>query len=265
MNIFQAIILGIIQGFTEFLPVSSSGHLLLAQSLFGIQQDSLVFEVILHLGTLIPVVIVYWKDIIKLIKQPFQKMTYLIVLGTLPAVFAALFLDDYIDIIFSGTKFLAFGFIITGFALLYADKIEDGWKKEDDIKYSDSIIIGIIQAIAIAPGISRSGSTIAGSLFRKLDRETAAKYSFLLSIPAILGGAVLEIAKIIKGDIVLASLDLFPMFIGFLAAMLSGYLAINFMLALIKKAKLKYFSIYVFILAAFILIDNFVLGSMFLK
>jgi undecaprenyl-diphosphatase len=262
MNLLEAIILGIVQGLTEFLPVSSSGHLLLTQNLLGITNDSLFFTVLLHVGTLIPVVIVFWKDIFELIKKPFQKMTYLLIIATLPAIVITLLLGDYFDLLYNSTIFLAFGFIITGCALLYSDRIKDGHKREKDISYADALIIGTVQGIAIAPAISRSGSTISGSLFRHLKRETAAKFSFLMSIPAIAGGLVLEVVKFFTGDAVVGDIDWLVMGGGFVAAMLSGFLAISFMMTLIKKCKLKYFSIYVFALAAVILVDQLALGGL---
>lgn len=265
MNLLQAIILGIVQGLTEFLPISSSGHLLLTEKLFGIHNDSLFFEVFLHVGTLIPVLIVFRNDILKLIKNPFQKMTYLLIVATIPAVLVTLVFGEYLDQLFNATLFLAFGFIITGCLLLYSDRVKSGYKKDKDITYLDALVIGAIQGIAIAPAISRSGSTISGSLFRKLKRETAAKFSFLMSIPAILGAVALQVMHIIKGDVIIVDMNWFNMCAGFVAAMLSGFLAVNFIMELIKRCKLKYFSFYVFALALLIIIDQLVLGSMIFK
>lgn len=264
MNLLQAIILGIIQGLTEFLPVSSSGHLLLAQRLFGLTNSSLVFEVAVHLGTLVPVFYFFWGDIVALIKKPFQKITYLLIVATIPAIIAVKLLGDNIDALFNATYLISISFIVTGLVLMYSDRVKDGWKKDRNVSYVDAAVIGAVQAVAITPGISRSGSTICGSLFRGLSRETAAKFSFLMSIPAILGAAVLQIIKIAQGEIAVADLNVINLCGGFVASMLAGFLAIGFMLALIKKCKLKYFSFYVFALAAFILADKFLLGGMFL-
>jgi undecaprenyl-diphosphatase len=261
MSLLESIILGIVQGLTEFLPVSSSGHLALAQKLFGIGDGSLFFEILLHVATLIPVLIVFRKDVIALIKKPFQKMTYLLITATLPAVIFTVLFGDYFGLLYESATFLAAGFIITGCLLLFSDKVRSGHKREKDISYADALIIGTIQGIAIAPAISRSGSTISGSLFRKINREAAAKFSFLMSIPAIAGGLVLEIAKIIRGDIVIGGVDWLVMGGGFVAAMLSGFLAISFMMALIRRCKLRYFSIYVFLLAAVILVDQLALSG----
>ncbi len=256
MSLLEAIILGIIQGFSEFLPISSSGHLVLFQKIFKINEPTMTFDILLHLGTLIPVFIVYRKTIFELIKKPFQKLTYLLIVATIPAVVAALFAGDFIDLLFASGKSLFIGFLITGILLLIVDRAKDGYKKEEDITYFDALIIGLMQALAITPAISRSGSTIFGAISRKLDRETAAKFSFLLSIPAILGAAVLEIKDFVTGEATVEHLDFLPMAFGFLAAMLSGYLAINFMLKLIKEAKLRYFAYYVFAIALLIFVDQ---------
>ncbi len=245
MNILEALILGIIQGLAEFLPISSSGHLVLFQKIFGINEPMMSFNVLLHVGTLIPVLIVYRKDIWKLIRNPFQKMTFLLVVGTIPAVIASLCFGDIIDSLFAGGIFLALAFFATGILLLIADSINNGYKSEKEITYLDALLIGIVQAIAITPGISRSGSTITCSLGRKINRKSAAKFSFLLSIPAILGSLVLEFYKFFKYGENLGNLELLPTLFGFLAAMLTGYLAITFMIKLIEKSRLKIFSFYV--------------------
>jgi len=259
MTIIQAIILGITQGLAEFLPISSSGHLVLLKDIFGIDEGALTFTILLHIATLIPVFVVFWKDIVALIKNPFSKFTYLLVAATVPAVIVALLLNDLIDGLFSGGIFLAIGFFLTGVFLMYADKageqVKEGGKTIDKMSYVDALVIGVMQAVAIAPGISRSGSTITGALSRKLDRTAAARFSFLLSIPAILGGAVLEIAGIVTGSVDIGHFELLPTAAGFLAAMVAGYFAIRFMLKLIKSCKLRYFSYYVFALSAALLID----------
>lgn len=263
MNMLNAVLLGIIQGITEFLPVSSSGHLALFQQIFGITEPTLTFDVVLHVGTLIPVVIVFWEEIFSLIRKPFQKLTYCLVVATLPIVVISLLFNDIIDTLFIGGRFLAIGFMITGFVLMFADRVTDGEKKEGDITFADSVLIGCMQAIAIVPAISRSGCTISGALSRRLSRDTAARFSFLLSIPAILGAAVLQVKDIVSGELIFSARDAMPMLMGFLAAALSGYLSIRFMLKVIRACKLKYFSYYVFALAAFILADQFFLHIFF--
>ena len=260
MTLLEAIILGIIQGLSEFLPISSSGHLALGHMLFGLEEEGLLFTVMIHMGTLIPVLIVYRKDIITLIKKPFQKLTYLLIIATLPAVIVALFFEDMVEQAFASMRFLAAGFVITAIVLILTDKIRRNTKKTAEITYMDALIIGVAQGIAVFPGISRSGSTIAAALSRGIAREDAAKFAFLMSIPAILGAMVLQISHIVRGNILIDNINFINLGAGFLAAMLSGYLAINFMLTAVKKAKLSYFAYYVLILAAFIFIGVFFLG-----
>jgi len=252
MTLLEAILLGIIQGLSEFLPISSSGHLALGHYAFGLEEDGLLFHIVVHVGTLIPVCIVFWKDIWALIKKPFQKMTYLLIVATLPAVVVALFARDLVEIAMTSLQFLTAGFLITGSVLLLSDRFKKTEKKSSDITYLDALIIGIAQGIAVFPGISRSGSTITAALARGINREDAAKFVFLLSIPAILGGLVLEIFEMVQGGITLADINFVVIGAGFVASALSGYLAIKFMLAAIKRAKLRYFAYYVFVLAAVI-------------
>lgn len=258
MKIIQAVILGLIQGLTEFLPVSSSGHLALAQTMFGITEGAKSFTILLHVGTLVAVFLVYWPDIWELIKKPFQRTTYLLIAGTIPTVIIALLFGDLIDELFAGGKLLGFCFIITGLVLLYADHKAPGRKKVKNMSYFDALVVGTLQGIAICPAISRSGMTITGSLSRGLNRENAAKFSFLLSIPAILGGMVLELKDVFfaEAPAVTETIGVAPMAVGFVVAAVSGYLAMRFMVDLIKKGKLRYFSYYVFALGALVLVDQ---------
>jgi len=264
MTIPQAALLGIVQGLTEFLPVSSSGHLAILQGLFGLDGHELVaFDVLVHMGTLVPVLIVFWSEIWKLIKKPFQKMTLLLILGTLPAVIGVLFLGDSLSIIFSGGLLLAAAYVVTGVFLRYADTLDTGKKRDKDIGFLDALFVGVVQMFAIIPGISRSGSTITASLFRGFDKQTAASFSFLLSIPAILGAFVFHFDDIFRGDVMIETVGFAAGLTGFLTAMVSGYFAIKVMLKLIKSKKLGVFSYYVFALAAFLVLDHFVLGMVF--
>lgn len=271
MSLLEAVILGIVQGFTEFLPVSSSGHLAIFSralgKLFGVQmateQDNVLFYVVLHLGTLLPVFIVLRKEIWGILKKPFQKLTGIIIVGTIPAVIVALLWGDAIEGLYTNILFLAIAFVLTGLLLLYADCVKPKHLTKDlkDITYVDAVVVGVVQAVAITPAISRSGSTTAGSLFRKLNRDAAARFVFLLSIPAILGAAVLKGVGIIKDGITFSNAELLNLAFGFAAAALSGYLAVSLAFKLIKKARLRYFSFYLFALAAFILVDIFLLSG----
>lgn len=266
MNVFQAVILGLIQGITEFLPVSSSGHLVLFQKLFNINQPTILFDVILHIGTLVPIIIIFWDKIFSLIKKPFEKYTWLIILATLPAVIIGLFFGDAIENLFNKADFLWLAFLITGVILLLSDKISStassNLKSDKKILFKDALIIGLMQAFAIIPGVSRSGSTIGAALICGLEKNTAARFSFMMSIPVIIGASVLELKHVFDGEINYA-LDFKIVFFGFISAALSGYLAIKFMLNLIRQSKLKFFAYYVFILAFFILLDKMFFGFYF--
>ena len=260
MQILEAVVLGLIQGLTEFLPVSSSGHLTLFQNLFGMQEATQAFTILLHVATLIAVFIYYWKDIWALICNPFQRTTLLLIAGTIPTVIIALLFNDTFNAIFGAGKFIGFNFIFTGIILLYADSRKSGKKKIKNMSVFDSLIVGTMQGIAIVPAVSRSGMTISACLSRNMDRDSAARFSFLLSIPAILGGMVLTIKDMVTGEVVLTeALGTVPMIFGFVAAAVSGYFAIRFMVSIIKNGKLKWFSVYVFILGAVLIIDQFAL------
>ncbi len=263
MTIIQAVILGILQGLAEFLPISSSGHLTLFQKIFNITEGTMFFTIVVHVGTLIPVLIVYRKDILGLLKNPFQKYTYLIIVGTLPAVVVALLFEDTIEILFSGGQLLGLGFIFTGVILTLTEKMPEGRRKKEDMTYVDATLIGCMQGLAILPAVSRSGSTIVGALGRKITREDAAKFSFLLSIPAICGALVLEVLKMFLEGNFEVGLPLDVILFGFFSSMLSGYLAINVMLMIIKKAKLKYFAYYVFLLGILVILDQTILHIYF--
>lgn len=263
MNYFQAIILGIVQGIAEFLPISSSGHLVLFETFLGIQEPSFFYDVMLHVATLVPIFIVFRKDIMALIKKPFQKTTYLLVIATIPTVLFVLLFGDFTDKLYSTGLFLPFSFALTGCFLLYADKAAKKESKGKKVGYIDAVIIGCMQAVGSLPGVSRSGSTLTGALASGVDRDEAAKFSFLMAIPAILGALVLQLVDLLKGEVVIGNESLLPMLVGCIAAMIAGYLSINFLLALIKRAKLKFFAFYVFGLSAFVLFCQVFLGMRF--
>ena len=263
MNTLQAIILGIIQGLTEFLPVSSSGHLVLLQRLFGIDEGVLTFGIALHLATLVGIFFVFSKDIIAILKKPFSKMTLLLVAGTIPTVIMAALLKDFFEKTMAG-KTLGYEFIFTGLILLLAETIRSKNKKLDDMKYSDAAIIGVAQGVAILPAVSRSGLTLAGALARGLNREFAIKFSMLLSIPAILGAALFESFDVIKDfDTAGLGVEILPLVAGMLAAGISGYFAIKFMLKVFSKVSFKIFSYYVFVLGILIIAEQLFYGKIF--
>lgn len=260
MNILSALLLGLIQGLCEFLPVSSSGHLVLFQNILGINEGALFFDTMLHVGTLAAVVAVYYKRLWELIKKPFQKKVYLLVLSTLVTAVIAFLFKDTFDSAFEG-KFLGIGFLLTAVILTLNEKLSRGKKDIDQMKYTESLGVGLMQGVAIFPGVSRSGSTIAGARFFGLSKEAAAEYSFILSIPAILGSLVLQIPDVAAEG--LQGTDWGCVIIGTLAAAVSGYFAIRWMLKLITKKSLKGFAIYVGVLGALVLCDQLIFNVFF--
>ncbi|WP_318508853.1 undecaprenyl-diphosphate phosphatase [Bacillus sp. T3] len=252
MSTFEAFILGIIQGLTEFLPISSTGHLYLGRHLFQLDEAGLFLDTMLHIGTLIAVIIVYKQDLLNIIKQPFSRQSTILVVGTIPAVVIGFLFDDLFESISKTGKTIGWEFIITGAILWMADSVKTGAKKTHNIGYADALFIGTFQAAAIFPAISRSGLTIAAGLFRKLDRETAAYFSFLLSIPVIAGGIFLQFAKMVNEQPEVISFS--SLFVATLSSALFGYLAVVGMIQFLKKRSLKMFAVYVWLLGAAIII-----------
>ncbi|MCL2186700.1 MAG: undecaprenyl-diphosphate phosphatase [Treponema sp.] len=279
MSIFESVILGIVQGLTEFLPVSSSGHLVLLQKIFNINEPGLFFDTMLHTGTLVAVFIVLWKDIWGLIRKPIQKLTLFLIIATIPAVIAALLFNDKIEEIFKSANLLGFCFLITTCFLITAefisrrrnnkqdisDEQNNNLKTEDKMNWIDALLIGIMQAIAILPGISRSGATISGALLRKLDRDFAARFSFLLSIPAILGALVLQTKDLVSGSAAAngESINIIAIIAGTVSAAIVGFFAVKFMLKIIREKSLFGFAIYTGVLGALVLLDQFVTRIVF--
>ena len=255
LTTIQAILLGIVQGIAEFLPISSSGHLVLLQRIFGIEYPALTFDIVVHLGTLCSILAVFWKDVWALVKNPFSKMTGLLIVASLPVVVAGLFLRDAVEGFLRGGLWLAVAFTITGVLLQISDRFTSGEKSDKDITYLDALIVGCMQAMALPPGISRSGTTITGALMRGINREAATRFSFMLAIIAIAGSGALEAFRIATGEASLGAIGVMPMAAGFITSALVGFLSIGLLLKLIKACKLRYFSFYVWALALFILID----------
>ena len=191
LSMWQAVLLGLIQGLTEFLPVSSSGHLVLGQALLNIDEHMLTFDVFVHVGTLLAVFVYFWQDIVSILKKPFCHFTALIVVGCIPAAIMGLVLDDIFTYLFSSVIAVACALIVTGVLLFFTDCF-NGSKTLDDMTLPQALLVGFFQGCAIAPGLSRSGSTIFGSLLCGLKRSDAARFSFIVSIPVILGAALKE-------------------------------------------------------------------------
>ncbi len=251
MEIWQAIVLGLVQGFTEFLPVSSSGHLVLLQNWFGIDPEySMFLTIMLHVGSLIPVCIVFFKDIIGLFKHP-KGLLYLVI-ASVPAALVGFLLSDWLDGVFYGGKYLAPCFLITALALLLAELSAKKRPLYKDIDAGNAFMMGVAQAIAVVPGISRSGSTIAAGCMLGVERGKNANFAFLMSIPVILGSALLEGYEFAKAPSV--DIGALPLLLGVIAAAVSGYIAVKLMLSLVKKADFKWFSLYLAVLSVILLI-----------
>lgn len=252
INILNTIILGIIQGLTEFLPVSSSGHLVLLKQILGFEHSTDVsLEVILHLGSLLAVILFFRKDIISLITSIFKKdkagiktCLYLLT-ATIVTGFIGFAFKDVFEQIFANPIYAAVFFSVTGVILFISDKIKTGNLKQSQIGYKKSAITGLAQGLAILPGISRSGTTISCLLLLKVNRKDAARFSFLLSIPAILGANIanLDALKALPKNALIAY------GIGALAAFISGYAVIALLLKIINKRKLSYFSYYLWVIS----------------
>jgi undecaprenyl-diphosphatase len=271
MSIVEALILGVIQGITEFLPVSSSGHLVLFQRIFGISEPALLFDTMVHVGTLAAVFAVLWRDIWGILKRPFQPLTAYLIIATLPTVVIALVFKDAIEGAFASGAFLGFAFLITSCLLLLSEVLSGrsggpdspgGMKEKKGMNWLDALIIGLLQGVAIIPGVSRSGATLSGALFRKLSRDFAARFSFLLSIPAILGALVLQLKDLAEGaggeTAAEAGIGIAPLIVGIAAAALVGFFAIRAMLKIVRERSLMGFAIYTAVLGALVLTDQFV-------
>lgn len=259
MRFIDAIIIGIVQGITEFLPVSSSGHLVLAQHLLGVQEPGLTFEVFLHFGTLISIFWVFRHRIVKIVnsfvvlykKEERSQFTasqdrwfgMLLIIGSIPTAIFYFLLSDYVEQAFMSTSFVGFALLVTGALLWVADILPGGKKPIGKTGIADALLIGSFQGLAVFPGISRSGSTISGALFRGLDRKTAAEYSFLLSVPAILGATLLEIISILRQGSGFGQEWLYYL-IGIVTSAVAGIFAITFLIRILVKHKLRYFSVY---------------------
>ena len=266
MSYFEAVILGLIQGLAEFLPISSSGHLALMQQWFGIEEDKvLLFAVLLHVGTLVSVVIVYWKDVWELIKElgltirdiftgrglriqerPTRKLGVMIIVATIPTGIIGILFNDFFNSLYNSVIPIGIGLIITGFLLILAERMGSASRGIQQMNYRNALFIGTVQGIAICPGISRSGSTLFGSLMCNLDRKFAVKFVFLISIPSILGSAVMEAPAAIQSGLEPGQLG--PILVGMAVAAISGLIAIKTMIKIVSDKKLSYFSYYVWIL-----------------
>lgn len=274
MTGFQALILGIVQGLTEFLPVSSSGHLVIFRSILGAYEAPLLFDVMLHLGTVVAVVIAYREDLGRLIAAFFaprslgrtqesrytvagyRRMFFLLIISCIPTVILALILKPLVEATFSSVGTVGWALLITGTFLLVSERFGSERASISRFPAISAFIVGIAQGIAAFPGISRSGATIGTSLLLGLRKEEAARYSFILSIPVIIGAALLELKDLlgtgVGGGLVA------PMVIGVISAAVSGYIAIRMVLLAFRKRRFSLFAIYCWIVGGLIIFGRFI-------
>lgn len=274
LSFIQAIILGIFQGIAEFLPISSSGHLAILQTLFGIKEGNLFFTEMLHFGTLISIVVVYFADIYKMVIEFFnlifslikgnkvkklnkyQKLALLIIVGSIPTAIIGLLFEDLFESLYTSILPIGIAFLVTGVLLWVAEKKAFQNKNIKGMSFFDSLFIGTFQGIAIIPGISRSGSTIVAGLFRGLNKPLATEYSFLLALPATFGAGLLGIMKVIKSNSQIL-ID-FPLIIGVLISTIVGILSIKLLVKLLNNNKLHYFSYYLWFIGIITIISQLI-------
>ena len=250
MSWIEAIILGLVQGLTEFLPVSSSGHLAIGKALFGIETSDLSFEVVVHAATVLATIVVFWKDIVKLLQglfkfqlNPETRYILLLVLSMVPVFVVGMFFKDYVEDIFgSGLLVVGVALIVTALLLFLSETLAARRGGEgSQMNWKSALWMGLAQAVAVIPGLSRSGSTIATGLLCGVKKEEVTRFSFLMVLVPILGEAFLDVAG---GDFAASSVGVLPLILGFVAAFLSGLFACRVMIAMVKKAQLKWFALY---------------------
>jgi len=262
VSLLSSFLLGLIQGISEFLPISSSGHLSIAQNLLGLSavgDEHLFFDVLLHLGTLLAVFVAYWHDIVEMVLEffraigdlihrrstpqtpPARRLLLMIIVGTLP-LFLILPLKDAIESLYYNTVFIAFALLVTGLLLFLSDRAGRGRKTEKTATMVDTLLVGLAQAIAVCPGISRSGMTICTGTFLGFDRRFAVRFSFLLSIPAVIGANLLDLMDAAKSGVDLAQMPVY--IVGIATAAVSGYFCIRLLRLIADKGRFGYFAYY---------------------
>ncbi|MDR2047885.1 MAG: undecaprenyl-diphosphate phosphatase [Treponema sp.] len=277
MNTGQAIFLGIVQGLTEFLPVSSSGHLVLVQRILGIAEPALFFDTLLHCGTLLAVFVAFRRDIWNILRRPFQRLTWLLVLATAVTAVIALRFKDTIEEAFASARWLGPAFLATAAALFlseYLSRRPGDSRNDAEMGWFDAVFIGIMQGIAVIPGISRSGFTLSGALFRRLERDLAARFSFLLSIPAIFGALAIQIKDLIEisgfqsvnpeaSRGLIGGISIPALAAGTLAAAVVGFGSVMLMLKIIRERSLVGFGVYTAALGLAVLFDQHITHLVF--
>ncbi|MCI6711646.1 MAG: undecaprenyl-diphosphate phosphatase [Anaerovoracaceae bacterium] len=274
MTLFESIILGLVQGLAEFLPISSSGHLAALQYIFGIDGSNvLTFTVMLHFGTLVAIFVVYWKDIVDLVKELFatikdictgqgvqvnkndtRKLGFMIITASVPTAIIGLLLNDFFESLYARMTVIGVCLIITGCGLFFAERYGGGKRTIKDMNFRNAFFIGLCQSVAIMPGISRSGATMIGGLACKFDRAFAVRYAFLISIPSVLGAFLLEVPDAVRSVSDGTGMSLGVMLAGVAVAAVSGYAAIKVMIKAVTNKKLMYFSVYTWIAGAALII-----------
>jgi len=268
MNIWQAMILGLVQGLAEFLPISSSGHLLFARALMNLPAENLLLDTFLHMGTLASIILVLRRDIADIFRNLFSKTTWLLLVATLPAVVATVLLGDFFDEVFGG-KFLGISFLLTAAALLYVTFFGSRSREEGrplyEMSYLQAVIMGFAQAIAILPGVSRSGFTLSGGLASGVNRDSAVRFAFLMAIPAIGGSFLLQVKDIVDMGWEAASggMEILPLILGTIVACIMGFVALKWMLDWVRKGKLWIFAIYVAVLGLYTILDQYLFHILF--
>ncbi|NLY37974.1 MAG: undecaprenyl-diphosphate phosphatase [Firmicutes bacterium] len=256
MNLIEAIILGLVQGLTEFLPVSSSGHLVIFQDFLGMNQPGVTLEVILHFGTLLSVLVIFGRDFLELLRFPKdtaqRRFLLLLLVGMVPTALIAFLLGDYMELLFDSTLAVGVMLLVTGGMLKLLTLLTGGQKDINGMQYRDALWIGLLQGVAIIPGISRSGSTITAAIWRGLAQATAVRYSFMLAAPVIFGATLLEVKDMIAAGIERALLINY--LAGGLVAFLAGVVAIKTFISLLKRHKFHYFAYYCWAAGAFTVI-----------
>lgn len=268
MSILEAAALGLFQGLAEFLPISSSGHLNLLQALFGVELDhQLLFNILLHVGTLVAVLIVFWKDWLNMLLHPIKDKTLLLLfIASLPALVAKVLFDKPLDYVETHNDLLGVCFLLTGLMLVLTQKwsMRNAKRKAEKNKVGvgEALAMGCLQAVGMLPGVSRSGSTIFGGVWAKLNRETAAKFSFMMSAPAIVGGLLSEVMDVLESGVSIGS-DLPAIIVGMVVAGVVGYFTIRFFMKLITRVSLNGFALYVTVLGVAVIVLQFtgVLGG----
>ncbi|MCB1048489.1 MAG: undecaprenyl-diphosphatase UppP [Calditrichaeota bacterium] len=267
-EIVKAIILGIVQGATEFIPVSSSGHLVIVPWLMGWAPSSLLFDTVLHWGTLLSIGVIFWQDFLQMIgatlrsigtrslADMYARLGWFIIVGSIPAAVTGLLFKDFFEALFASPTAAALFLLVTAFLLIsselmmrYAEKL----RTLETMNWLDAILIGLFQAVALAPGISRSGTTMAAGLARGIRREDAARYSFLLGTPAFFGAGLLQLLQAMDESPGQLAAEAPMLVLGFVASAISGFIAIRFLLAYLRKHRLYPFAVYCIIVSIIVL------------